>query len=560
MKKEGNLAHHFETLHERDMHHLKDDDVVHVPSVVEPMRKYFEAGNTRSYEWRVQQLKQARKMIMERKDQLAAALEADLGKTEDEAMITEITVVLHDIDESLANLKEWMKPVQRPSPGVAMPAFSEVRQEPRGVVLVISPFNYPVSLALGVLVPALCAGNVVVIKPSELCQAVSSCIKRIVGEYFPPEIVSVVEGGIPQNTALMAQPWDLVFFTGSGRVGKIIAKAAAETLTPVVLELGGKSPVVIDKDVPELKVMANRIAWGKTINSGQTCVAPDYMVCHKDQVSAVSKAIVAQLETMFGKDPSKSDFSRIVTTNHAQRLYDMLLEAEEGGATVLCGGSAKCDPANRYIAPTVLINAPTDSRVLTEEIFGPILVIREVDHVEQAISVVNEMEGTPLALYIFTTNKSVCDKVLDACPSGGAVRNDVLIHFASSMPFGGLGTSGYGNAHSKWSWRTFTHERAFMYKPCHSAFEFGDIRYAPYGKYGGMSGKAFIALVGLLPEIPVLRSRLLLATLGAVGLGFGVATYGPAGARTVLADMISLVAGSIDFASGALRSFAAGMR
>mmetsp|Transcript_23238 Transcript_23238/g.62282 ORF Transcript_23238/g.62282 Transcript_23238/m.62282 type:complete len:494 (+) Transcript_23238:495-1976(+) len=493
-------------------------------------------------------------MVTERSDQLAAALASDLGKTTEEATITEMSVVLHEIDEALANLKEWMKPVQRPSPGVAMPCYSEVRQEPRGVVLVISPFNYPVSLALGPMVSAITGGNVCVIKPSELCPSVSSCIKRIVGEYFPGGgTISVVEGGIPENTALMAQPWDLVFFTGSGRVGKIIARAAADTLTPVVLELGGKSPVVVDKDLPDLTTMANRIAWGKTINAGQTCVAPDYMVCHKDQVENVSKAIVSRLDFMFGKDPSQSDFSRIVSTQHAQRLYDMIVEAEKGGAQVLCGGSAKCDPTNKYIAPTVIAKAPKGSRVLTEEIFGPILVIREVDDMSQAIQTVNDMEGTPLAIYIFTSNKAVCDKVLDRCPSGGAIRNDVLLHFAANLPFGGLGTSGYGNAHSDWSWRTFTHERAFMFKPCHPAFEFGDIRYAPYAKYGGNSGKAFIALIKLLPNIPVLNTRLIWTSIGMVGVGYGMAAFGPAGVRTGLADLI-------DSASGVLRSVAAGLR
>jgi len=380
------------------------------------------------------------------------------------------------------------------------------------VTLIIAPFNYPVSLALNPLISALAAGDTAVIKPSELCPAVADMLARLVPKYFREEVVSVVTGGIPETTALMQEAWDLVFFTGSERVGKIIAGAAAATLSPVVLELGGKSPVLVTESCPELTAMCDRIVWGKTVNCGQTCVAPDYMLCHESKLKAVTECLQQRLALQYGQDQhATSEFGRNVTAGHTQRLKDMLEEAEEAGCKVLTGGSKHADPTEKYFPTSIVCVDPAkhaNLRVLKEEIFGGILPVMAYTDLDQAVRYINAQPGTPLALYVFTNDKAAFEQVANACPSGGLVRNDVLIHFAtSSLPFGGLGTSGYGKGHGKHGFDAFTHQRAVLNKPCHWLYEFGGLRYAPYNKFGflGGSGKIFASLLGIGPTIPVVN-------------------------------------------------------
>lgn len=399
-------------------------------------QQYFDTGVTRSLAWRKEQLDNLEKLLSNHVQDWQQALKSDLGKHDIEATLTEITGTLMECLEARASVSNWMTPTQAASPALLAPAWCEIRPEPRGVTLIIAPFNYPVSLALNPLISALAAGDTAVIKPSELCPAVADMLARLVPKYFREEVVSVVTGGIPETTALMQEAWDLVFFTGSERVGKIIAGAAAATLSPVVLELGGKSPVLVTESCPELTAMCDRIVWGKTVNCGQTCVAPDYMLCHESKLKAVTECLQQRLALQYGQDQhATSEFGRNVTAGHTQRLKDMLEEAEEAGCKVLTGGSKHADPTEKYFPTSIVCVDPAkhaNLRVLKEEIFGGILPVMAYTDLDQAVRYINAQPGTPLALYVFTNDKAAFEQVANACPSGGLVRNDVLIHFATS--------------------------------------------------------------------------------------------------------------------------------
>ena len=286
------------------------------------------------------QLQTLYNLLKDNADEWTSALKADLGKHQIEATLTEVSTTALEVLEAVQNLEQWAASVPVDTAGIVAPVWCEIRKEPRGVALIISPFNYPVSLLLGPLISALAAGNTAVLKPSEMCPAVSSTAARLITRYFKPEIVSVVEGGIPQTTRLMELPWGLVFFTGSERVGKIIAGAAAKTLSPVVLELGGKAPCVVTEDCPELSAMCDRIVWGKSINCGQTCTAPDYLMVHESIIDTVTAGLCEALRHQFGENQKESsEFGRNVSQMHTQRLKDMLKEAEDAGCSILSGGS-----------------------------------------------------------------------------------------------------------------------------------------------------------------------------------------------------------------------------
>ena len=499
-------------------------------------QSFFNTNATRPLSWRRHQLKQLIKLLEENYDELSAALNKDLGKTPFEGQVTEIEVTISESKEALACLEKWCAPSSVGAPGVLVPAFCSIRHEPRGVVLIIGPFNYPISTCVGPLVSVFAGGNVAALKPSEMCPATSAAIKRTMPRYFDASVVSVVEGAIPETTDLMSLAWDLVFFTGSERVGTIVAQAAAKTLTPCVLELGGKSPLLVTESPPHLQTMCNRIMWGKTINAGQTCVAPDYVLCHRSVLEPFVQGLKAAAKDMFGDDVKGGGiFSRNVSEFHTQRLVDMVKECEANKkCTIVMGGSKDASVKDRYLAPTiVLMDSPQDVKILKEEIFGCILPIMPYDTEAEAVAYINAMRGTPLAFYCFTTSASQYERLLDKIPSGGTVRNDVLLHFAvSTLPFGGLGTSGYGSAHGIHGFETFTHKRGVLDKPCHPAFEFGGIRYPPYNKYGGMSGATFKVLLRLLPELPPFdgASNLLRKLAGVtailVAVGVGVARMG----------------------------------
>lgn len=428
-----------------------------IPHTVATLRATFDSGRTKPLSWRLAQLSALRRMLTERAAEFEDALLEDLAKNPTESQIAEVGFVVGEIDHMRRNLRRWLRPRRVAVPGALMPAKARVMLEPVGVVLVIAPWNYPVQLLLAPVVGALAAGDAVVLKPSELAPATSAAMARLVPQYLDRSAVAVVEGGIAETTELLAQRWDHIFFTGNGRVGRIVAAAAAEHLTPVTLELGGKSPVYVDDSV-DLAAAARRIAWGKFMNAGQTCVAPDYILATK----AVSERLAVELgnavRSLYGDDPADSpDYGRIVDDRHFERLTGLL----DSGTTAVGGRS---DAASRYLAPTVLVDVPRDSAVMGEEIFGPVLPIVAVDGLDDAIAFIRSGDK-PLALYVFSERRDVRRRILTETSSGAVGFGVPAAHLAvGGLPFGGVGESGSGAYHGRRSLETFSHEKAVLTK------------------------------------------------------------------------------------------------
>jgi len=428
-------------------------------SIVAGLRSAFETGHTRPLKNRRRQLEGLRRFLKEREGQIEAALRADLGRPSIEVYPTEIAFVTSEISLALKKLKSWAKPTRVPTALVGQPGRSWIYREPLGVVLVIGPWNYPVQLVLGPLMGAIAAGNCAVIKPSEVAPATSSLLARHLPAYVSPQFVRVVEGGVEETTELLAQRFDYIFYTGNCTVGRIVMEAAAKNLTPVTLELGGKSPCIVDENV-DLDVAARRILWGKFFNAGQTCVAPDYVLAHEAIEHALLVRMQKTLIDFFGEDPRKSpDFGRIVNARHHRRLLKLL----PGSGELVTGGQA--DENERYIAPTLLRNVPADSPVMADEIFGPILPVLKVKDIGQAIQLINA-RPKPLALYLFSRDDAVQKRVIDQTSSGGVTINHTLLHVAiPSLPFGGVGASGLGAYHGRASFETFSHRKSVLFKP-----------------------------------------------------------------------------------------------
>ncbi|MEU0148688.1 aldehyde dehydrogenase family protein [Streptomyces sp. NPDC006288] len=426
--------------------------------VVARLRATFRTGRTRDLAWRTGQLTRLRALLTERGDELADALRADLGKSRKEAYRTEIDFTVREIDHTLERLAGWLEPEPAPVPAVLAGATAHTVQDPLGVVLVIAPWNYPVQLLLAPVVGALAAGNTVVAKPSELAPATSAAVARLLPEYLDTDAVAVVEGAVPETTALLAERFDHIFYTGNGTVGRIVMAAAAKHLTPVTLELGGKSPAFVDRGT-DLKTVASRLASGKFLNAGQTCVAPDYVLTDPETAPALADALAAAVEGLFGKDASTSpEYGRIVNERHFDRLVGLL----DSGRTVTGGAH---DRGEKYIAPTVLADVAPDSPVMREEIFGPVLPIITVDGLDEAIAFVNDRDK-PLALYAFTQDASVRERLLSETSSGGVGMGLPLAHLTvSDLPFGGVGESGMGNYHGRYSLETFSHRKAVLDTP-----------------------------------------------------------------------------------------------
>jgi acyl-CoA reductase-like NAD-dependent aldehyde dehydrogenase len=431
-----------------------------------------------------------------------------------------------DIDYFIGNLKKLMAAKHVPSPGLCMPAFSTITPRPKTgpACLVIGPSNYPLSLSLQPVAGSLAAGNPTVLKPSELASATSALMHRLVTEYFDPSVFCVVLGGVPETTALLQESWGLILFTGSERVGKVVAEAAAKTLTPTVLELGGKCPCYVDETAPnDLRAVANRIIWAKTLNAGQTCAAVDTLIVHESIVDRLLPELLKTLEIQFGSDPAQGELGRMSTSQHAARHVEMIQEVEKavlsssngtsngaGGGTnrgckIILGSSKECDARSGYVCPTIVVNPPRDCRLLKEEIFGPILPIITVKSREEAIQLMRDMPGTPLCLYVFTKSARVFDEITQKCPSGSTMRNDALVHLTSSFfSFGGLGSSGYGGYHGKHSFDTFSHQHMCMYRPCLPGMDFFMARYHPFGNIKGVILEKVLFKV---PATPVLHVR-----------------------------------------------------
>ncbi|MEU2584252.1 aldehyde dehydrogenase family protein [Streptomyces avermitilis] len=423
------------------------------------LRATFRTGRTKPVEWRTDQLDRLREMLTTHGADLAAALHADLGKSSTEAYRTEIDFTVREIDHTLSHLGTWLRPESAPvPPHLGDDATAWTQYDPLGVVLVIAPWNYPAQLLLTPMIGALAAGNAVVVKPSELAPATSAVLARLLPQYLDTDAVAVVEGGIPETTALLAERFDHIFYTGNGVVGRIVMRAAAEHLTPVTLELGGKSPVFVDRDA-DLAVVADRLARGKFLNAGQTCVAPDYVLTDPETGRALETELARAVASIYGTQPETSgEYGRIVNERHFDRLSGLL----DSGRVVTGGGS---DRAAKYIAPTVLADVDPESPVMQEEIFGPILPIVTVPGLDEAIDFINDRDK-PLALYVFTGSGTTRERIAAETSSGGLGYGLPLAHLTvSDLPFGGVGESGMGNYHGRYSIETFSHRKAVLEKP-----------------------------------------------------------------------------------------------
>jgi aldehyde dehydrogenase (NAD+) len=431
--------------------------VSEVPALVSEVRACFDSGKTRSLEWRRAQLDGIARFLQERRDELFAALAEDLGRSAVESHIADVATTLSEVKLASKMLGAWTKPERVSTPLAIQPGKSTIVRQPLGVALIIGPWNYPLNLVAIPLVGAIAAGNCAIVKPSEISAATSSLLAEQLPEYVDPECVRVVEGGVEETTALLAQRFDHIFYTGNGTVGRIVMAAAAKHLTPVTLELGGKSPCLVDAQV-DLEVAARRIIWGKFFNAGQTCVAPDYVLAHEAIHDRLLEELAAVLPQFYGADPKASpDFARVVNRRHFERLYSFLADGK-----LVAGGTT--DASERYIAPTILEGVEPDAPVMQEEIFGPILPVLKIRDLDEGIRFVNE-RPKPLALYVFSSSRDHQQRVLDNTSSGGATVNHVWLHLGPhELPFGGVGESGMGAYHGRHTFETFSHRRAVLRK------------------------------------------------------------------------------------------------
>lgn len=434
------------------------------------MRRYFNSQTTKDISFRIQSLQKLYKQIKISEQDIINALHEDLHKSPFEAFSTEIGLVLKEIKHHIKHLKQWQKPEKKLTPFLFFPSKSKIVKEPYGLVLIIAPWNYPFQLLFSPLIGAISAGNCVVLKTSPSAPAIAKVMDSIIKACFMQDYISIFHGNREMNQLLLSQRFDYIFYTGSPVVGKVVMKAAAENLTPITLELGGKSPCIVDKTA-DIHTAARRIMWGKTINAGQTCIAPDYLFVHKSIKGEFIKALQESVQMMFGENPQTSpDYPRIVSTIAMQRLIGYL---DKGN--IVFGG--RYDLADKYIEPTVVDNLTADAGLLSEEIFGPIFPLMTFDDMQEVITYINEREK-PLALYFFSKDKQSVHKMLGKTSSGGVCINDTIIHVANHrLPFGGVGNSGMGAYHGKYSFDTFTHKKATIVSTFSVDFS---IKYPPY--------------------------------------------------------------------------------
>ena len=422
-------------------------------------KAFFNTHKTKNLKYRKQQLKLLSKNIKNHENELLDALYKDLGKSKVEAYATEIGMLLKSIKLMRKELKNWSKTKQTDTPLYLFPTKSYIKKEPYGTVLIIGPFNYPVQLVFEPLIGAIAAGNTAIVKPSELTPHVAIVIKDIIEDTFDEAYVSVVEGGIEETQALLSLPFDYMFFTGSEKVGKIVYEAAARKLIPVTLELGGKSPVIVD-DTANIKVASERISFGKFTNAGQTCVAPDYILVQRKVKNDLIKALKKTITEFYGENIEKSpDFGRIVNQKHFNRLNDLIQIHKDN--VVFGGNSSKED---LYIEPTLMDNITNDNKIMKEEIFGPILPIITYDNFDEVLEII-QSKSKPLSLYLFSEDENMTHRVVEELSFGGGAINDTLMHLANpNLPFGGVGSSGIGQYHGKYSFDTFSHMKSYTFK------------------------------------------------------------------------------------------------
>ena len=448
---------------------IENTSAQRIESIVRAQREFFLTGKTRKHDFRREQLQRLQRAMKEWARPLFDALWQDLHKSEQEATLTELSIVEGEIRNHLRHLKRWMRPERRSTPLKMMPSRSRVVSEPLGTALIISPWNYPVQLLLNPLVGAISAGCTAVLKPSPYTPNVARVIEQMITATFEEKYIAVVQGNRDVNTSLLAQRYDVIFFTGSPSLGRIVMQAAAKHLTPVVLELGGKSPCIVDKGA-DVKIAAQRIAWGKTLNAGQTCIAPDYLLIHHSLQQQFIEEFKLAVERLHGKDPRSSQhYVRLVNDRAWERVASYLKDGR-----VVAGGEHIRE--ERYIAPTLLSHVNPSAPVMQEEIFGPVLPMITFDEREEIVRFITEREK-PLAFYYFGKEEKGW-KMLRRTSSGGACINDTIMHIANEgLPFGGVGNSGMGAYHGKLSYDAFSHYRAVVVTPTWLDLPF---RYMPY--------------------------------------------------------------------------------
>ncbi|WP_010286704.1 aldehyde dehydrogenase [Kurthia massiliensis] len=446
----------------------------HIERLLQEQRAYFDTGATRSLAFRKEQLKKLKQAIVANEKKVTEALYRDLHKSDFEAFATEIGILYDSISLALKNLEEWMHPVSVPTPIQFQPGKSFIVREPYGVTCIIGPFNYPFQLVMEPLVGAIMGGNTAIVKPSESAPYTTMIVRQILEETFDREFVAVVEGEKEVVQTLIHAPFDFIFFTGSVQVGKIVAGACAERLTPYALELGGKSPAIVDQTA-NLEVAAKRLVWGKFTNAGQTCVAPDYILVHESVKVPFLRQVKKTIDKFYGKDPQKSkDFGRIINDRQFERLNTLLKQSKN---EVLIGG--QCDREDLYIAPTVLQDVKWNSPIMEDEIFGPIMPILVYEDLEAAIRLIKR-KPKPLAAYLFSETEKAIDYFLENLPFGGGCINETITHVGTPhLPFGGVGESGTGNYHGKASFECFTHPKSILKRSSKLAT---NIMFPPYKK------------------------------------------------------------------------------
>lgn len=443
-----------------------------IQSILKRQREYFAAGHTLPAEARIAALKKLKASLQNHEADLARALKTDLGKSATESYMCETGLTLSEATWMIRHVRRLMRERRVPTPLSQFAARSFRSPAPYGNVLIMSPWNYPVLLTLDPLIDAVAAGNTAIVKPSAYAPATAEVLQQILAECFPPEHVCVITGGRAENQALLHQKFDMIFFTGSKAVGKEVLRCAAEYLTPAVLELGGKSPCIVEKSA-KIGLAAKRIVFGKYLNCGQTCVAPDYILCDASIRDELIDAIRKEITVQFGADPlANEDYGKIINEKHYHRLMGLIDPAK-----VVCGGTG--DEKTQRIAPTVMKDVTREDAVMGEEIFGPILPVLTYTDLDAALADI-ESQPHPLALYLFSEDKAVQRKVLDRCHFGGGCLNDVIIHLATSeMPFGGVGESGMGGYHGKTGFEAFSHLRSIVDKKTWLDMP---VRYQPYTK------------------------------------------------------------------------------
>ncbi|PSP18813.1 MAG: aldehyde dehydrogenase family protein [Cyanobacteria bacterium QS_8_64_29] len=448
-----------------------------IPDWVAQQRQFFASGQTRPLAFRQAQLQQLRQAIAAREAAFTQALWQDCRRPPLETVAGEVSYCLQEIDCARKHLRRWARPQPAPTPLPLLPARSYTVSEPLGVVAIVSPWNYPVQLALVPLIGAIAAGNCALVKPSEVAPHAARAVSELIAATFDPALVRAVEGDKETTQQLLAQPLDHIFFTGSAAIGREVMRAAAERLIPVTLELGGKSPCLVDRQI-RLNDAARRIAWGKFINAGQTCIAPDYVLAHRAIASELIAAMRDCLRTFYGEDPAQSpDYARIINDRHFERLRALIEPGQ-----VAAGGET--DPDQRYIAPTILEGVSWDDAVMQEEIFGPILPVLRYETLDDALAAI-AARPKPLALYAFSQDATVRRRVLQETAAGSTCFNDTIVQFLSPhLPFGGVGASGMGSYHGRASFETFSHRRSVVRRPLWPDIK---LRYPPYrGKLGAL--------------------------------------------------------------------------